>query len=579
MSTKEKSEYCGNLDGFRGLDTSSPIGEGRTVALKNFKQLPDGSVVKRGGFKPLCSLDDEIRGEVAYIDGGEEVILAAAGKKLYRVSLETGELVSEECFAKSEGTVCFFEFRGSLYLIEDGEFYRYNGGTDIQPVRAYVPLITFSSSSSPYDNVSVEAPNALTKRIRIQYTCDGFSIGTLLSSIPLASVDAIYIGNKIIDSNLYYLDTSGTTIQCGNTFGGVEGEILTIYGTIYNEENESIDLKSCNRASVFDSFENSRVFLYGGDDENRFYASIPVKDNAELKRQSEIYGEDILPLYFPNREENRFGSMEKISAMCRFYDRMLIFTKKRAFATEELSKKTDENGIILDVRSYTVGCSSDGAVKQIDGTTPISVSYGGIYKWELDRNFNEEFVVKKMSNEIDSLMSTAFFENARVCYNRSDDEVWFALYDTGEVLVYNATLKLWYSYTGIFAKRFIETGCGIAFVNGQDVYVFDNGECDLTKDGVRHIEAYLESAYWCISSPRQRKHVGGLSLTCELDGGSIKAALDDGSVLDVSTLEGGDSVEFFDLRIRSPRTNRVKFKLTAGGLSRQRIYGVSLFAD
>ena len=577
MSTKEKSEYKGNLDGFRGLDTSSPIGEGRTVALKNFKQLSDGSVEKRGGFKLLCTLDDKLRGEIAYVDGGEEVILAVAGGRLYRISVETGELSSEEHFSNSEEDACFFEFRGSLYLIESGNFYRYLGGTALTPVRAYAPLVSENQEMSPYYNRLSDPMNALTKRVRFKYTCDGFTIPVITTSITISSVDAIFIGDKLVDKSLYYLDKNGTQIHCDNLFAGAKGDPLTVYATALSGSDEKIT--GVSKASVFDSFENSRVFLYGGDDENRFLASSPVKDKAELARQGEIYNEEILPLYFPNGTEARFGGMEKISAMCRFYDRMLIFTKKRAFATEELSKKTDQGSIILETRSSTVGCSSDGAVRQIDGITPVSVSYGGIYKWELDKNLGEEIVVKRMSNEVSSLLTTAFFENARVCYNRIDDEMWFALYDTGEVLVYNATLKLWYTYTGIFAERFIETGFGVAFVNGSDVFVFDGGECDLTNDGVKHIEAYLESAIWCLSPQGAKKHVQGLYLTCELDGGSVTATLDDGIDTDSSTINGDGKVEFFDIRLRSPRTRQIKFKLSAGGLSKQRIYGVSLLTD
>lgn len=578
MSTKENTKSYKNLDGFGGLDTSSPIGEGRIVALKNFKQLADGSVVKRGGFKLLASFENEIRGEIAYVEDGEEIILFAVGNKLCKVSVETGEMLSAECFRKTEGKICFFEFRGVLYAIEDGVFYQYKGKATVSQIKAYAPLFTYSENYNSYKCKYVEPLNMLSPTIRLQFVCDGYTFPFLLSKIKLESVDAMYINGRIIDKDLYELEEDGLTIFCGNRINAEVGETVTVYATVYGGANRSSDLESCNKASVFDSFSDSRVFLYGGNNENRFYVTEPV-DKTELSDQTEAYGEEILPLYLPKGEGIRFGGMEKINAMCRFYDRMLIFTKQRVFATEDLSEKKDGQGIVLDVRSYTVGCSSDNAVRQIDGVTPISVSYGGIYKWDLDRNFNEEFVIKKMSKEIDSLISKPFFENARVCYNRNDEEVWFALYDTGEVLVYNTSLKLWYTYTGIFAQRFIETSMGIAFVDGKDVYIFDGGECDLTKDGVRHIEAYLESAFWCFTSPKSKKHLSGLYLTCELDGGSITATLDDGEILDVSTLEGNEPIEFFDLRIRSPRTNKVKFKLSAGGLSKQRIYGVNLLTD
>ena len=173
MKTNQTKEFSEAFEGFKGLDVSSPIGSGRLSRLRNFRLLSDGSVIKRSGFRYLASLDGEPRGEISYSDGGEDVILAAVGKRLVRVSLGGGDIDSAEVFSGSEGRVEFFELRGRLYIAEDGTFYRYTGGVSAEPCEPYVPYYGKGWPVNSLFTGEVNEPlSLLTPKVRISYKSD-----------------------------------------------------------------------------------------------------------------------------------------------------------------------------------------------------------------------------------------------------------------------------------------------------------------------------------------------------------------------------------------------------------------------
>ena len=72
------------MNGFRGIDRRfSGNGEGCTKELENYRILADGSLEKRGGYKPITSFDGDIRTIwtgyvmdefVGYVIVGDEVL-------------------------------------------------------------------------------------------------------------------------------------------------------------------------------------------------------------------------------------------------------------------------------------------------------------------------------------------------------------------------------------------------------------------------------------------------------------------------------------------------------------------------
>ena len=94
------------LVGFGGIDAASPYGDGRMAYdMKNFKVLPDGSLVKRDGFAVLASLPEAVRGLYVLHEESGDFILAVAGSALYRISVADGTSESAEVLTSFAGRV------------------------------------------------------------------------------------------------------------------------------------------------------------------------------------------------------------------------------------------------------------------------------------------------------------------------------------------------------------------------------------------------------------------------------------------------------------------------------------------
>lgn len=585
MSTKKtKKEFRESFDGFGGLDVSSPIGSGKLITFRNFKLLPDGSAIKRGGFRYICRFAATIRGEKVYSDNGEEVILVAAGRSLFRVPVTSDEPVtSSYIFESAVGSVKFFEYKSELYIIEGCTLYRYTGGCNLEKCIPYIPLYGYHWLNT---GGTVNEPfNMLTPKIRIKYFINDTTVNSLNVGLKIKSIDAIYGNGAMVSPSAYKIDSTGQKILFSEYYFN---KYVTVYLTVDTEEYRDADFESCDRNSVFDAFDDSRVFMYGGDDGSRVYCSKVIAD--EEVTDCELGYGAIVPLYFPKAEPVRFSGANSITDIKRLYDRVLVFSEYRTWVSSPL--RTDEGramyGLMLDTATDTLGCPSCGAVTVIDGDNHVTLSHGGVYKWSIDNEFEEKMRHSLLSKSVNELFDAEFVRNALVCRNRGENEIWFAnrASENGCVLVYNCGSGAWYMYDGINADSLLEIGETVAFRLDGSYYIFDGEEgYDCFESSERNIEAVVESAGFDFSCPYAKKHVDIGQVICELDGGEAVLELNDGDVLFSCVLdENGSSkihgnVDFFNIRMRTSRTERVSFKLTAAGKSRQRIYRVTFFAS
>jgi hypothetical protein len=215
------------------------------------------------------------------------------------------------------------------------------------------------------------------------------------------------------------------------------------------------------------------------------------------------------------------------------------------------------------------------------------VSYGGAYRWIADDEFEEEIRLTRISDSVNPIFDKAFINNALVCRNRGENELWFgdASSEEGRVLVYNCDGKNWYLYDGINADRFFEVGDTVVFRRGTDYYIFDGDDgYDTFENGERNIEAVIESADFDFSQPSERKHLDRVTVTCELDGGEMLVEIGGNQLLFSRTLKEEDAsevhgdVDFFDMRTRTGRIESADFRLSVSDKRRQRVYSVAFFA-
>lgn len=586
MSTnKNKNERCESFNGFAGLDTTTKIGSGRLTTLKNFRLLSDGSAIKRSGFRHICTLDGDVRGEFAYADDGEDVILAAVGKALVRISVSEGTAVSENVFSSSVGSVKFFEFCGELYMIDGDSLYRYMGGCSVERCVPYIPLYG-KKWSTGYRAGKINQPfNMLTPTIKITYYEKDSYIAVAAVGKKIKTIDAVLYNGEPVSTDMYEIDTGGERIVFDSLY--LDGE-LEVYVTLDVEDHRNSDFESCDRVSVFDAFDASRIFMYGGENGGRTYISLPA-DADELKSANKIYGK-VMPIYFPNSEPLRFSGVDGITDMCRIYDRMLIFSEHRCWVSSPL--KTDEGRSkmlpMFDVASETAGCASAGATELINGDNPITVSHGGVLKWSIDGNIDEKMRLTTLSEKVRDIFDADFVKNVVCCYNRGENELWFAntKSENGLVVVYNCTSDVWYTFDGIFAERFLKIGENVAFRTENGFYIFDtNVGYDCLEWEEREFEAVIESAGFDFSAPQEKKHVGRCMVLCDPGDGQIVIELDDGEELATVLLDKEKAskihcgVDFFNVVMRTEQSERIKFTLKAFGKTRQRIYRVDFYVD
>lgn len=581
---KNNRRLVESFNGFGGLDVTSPIGSGKLVTFKNFKLLPDGSAIKRRGFRHFCGVWGEQRGEVVCSDGGDEIILAVIGSSLVRISIPDGEITSAQVFESDEGSIKFFEHLGELYILDGYRLYRYLGGCDAVICEPYIPLYGNEWKADVLAGSVNEPMSALTPKIRITYRATGSRVYTLDVGLKIKSVEGIWGNGELVPAGYYKIDSDRTRITFYEYyFSGTLCVYLTVDGDVYRDSG----FESCDRCDVFDSFEDSRIFAYGGEDKSRIYASVPVSE-SDVREQSRLYGR-IEPVYFPSGEPVVFSMTDEITAMSRIYDRMLIFSKFRTWFTSSL--KTNDGhgrrGLLLNSALESTGCPSRDGVSLINGDNIITVSYGGAYRWTADDEFEEEIRLTRISDNVNPVFDKAFINNALVCRNRGENELWFgdASSEEGRVLVYNCDGKNWYLYDGINADRFFEVGDTVVFRRGTDYYIFDGDDgYDTFENGERNIEAVIESADFDFSQPSERKHLDRVTVTCELDGGEMLVEIGGNQLLFSRTLKEEDAsevhgdVDFFDMRTRTGRIESADFRLSVSDKRRQRVYSVAFFA-
>ncbi|MBR4951266.1 MAG: hypothetical protein IKZ23_04850, partial [Clostridia bacterium] len=130
--------------GFKGIDHRGAFGADLGVAseMVNFRINESGALVKRQGIRHIFEADNEINGVWRGILKSEEVIIFAAGGKLYRISpygtpepLYIGNIGNGRCV--------MFEFNNWLYIKCADYYGKYDGETFME-VEGYIPLVAIS---------------------------------------------------------------------------------------------------------------------------------------------------------------------------------------------------------------------------------------------------------------------------------------------------------------------------------------------------------------------------------------------------------------------------------------------------
>ena len=571
----KKTMRAEEVTAFGGLDASSPHGGGHIAYdMKNFKILADGSLVKRDGFSILTTLSDNIRGLYVLHETAGDFILAVAGARLYRISVADGTYESAEVLTTVSGRACFFNYGGELYLLDGAEVYRYAGGLLLEECLGYIPLYGKDWVAIRSDNVVNEPINLLSRKIR--YTCShtsSFNMAYL--GLKISSIDKVLHNGVVLDSSRYYLSDTRKSVSFTSSFSS--SSKLELCVTLDDSYWHDALLRSCTYVAQYDSVSNPRVFLYGGEEGSTLYLSRPV--DRESLSESLAMDESSTSLYFPKDKAVSFDKRQTITAMGRAGNRMMICTANETWITGDLNELEagEESKLTVGSLSQTVGCHSQGGMAVIEGDTPVTISAGGIYRWDIDLNMERGCTSKRISDGIAAHVGDGFFSGAKVCYMRAEDELWFFLPDDadGRVFIYNCGNKLWYSYVGVHASHLLDMGGRVGFADGADICLFDSARTtDLCSFGEREIVGVFESRRMDFGDNEAKKRAVRLYVEADAAGGELTVGLHDGGLLDEVAFAGtGEGTVCYSSRVSTSRFRRLSVTLRATGAERQRIYG------
>lgn len=412
----------------------------------NFRILPDGSLEKRQGFSMLTELPGEPRAFWSgYLDG-DELTFALIESAVYSVDLDSKRVTLLGTVGSSDGVAEFFFYRGFLYLADGAELYRYDG-EDFVSFSGYVPLYG-KNWSDRFAGEVYEPVNFLSDKIRITYTLrsdtPAFNLGIKCSEILSFSVN----GNDYLNKVTLGEDGMLITVNSGSI---ADGNSINICLRLDASECRRDELIGVRRATVYGGADDGRILLYGGSDPSLVFASRYVP-RASYAASLEADGSST-DVYFPITDTvSVTDGRYPITALCRHYDRLLIFTARETWMAD--FTKSAGSPYIVPINS-SVGCiSENGAV--LGGNSPYTVSEGGIYRWTSNSDERNECNAVLISGEIGDMLDSSFFDHAVAFYLRERGEVWFADPDSDEqqVFIYSVSGQRWYRFDGIAVDKF-----------------------------------------------------------------------------------------------------------------------------
>lgn len=569
-----------DFKGFEGIDVSSLSSGGCKIReMVNFRILPDGSIEKRAGFRPILKIDGELRAVWTGAVGEEHIGYMLLENTVYRFSIyedgTTSEFYKVGEIETTTGRATIFYYMSGFFLIDGKRIYDINEDSVTQTV-GYAPLLGKEWGSN-YPGKVYEELNALTNRVRISYIVSDPATIYLPTLYDVESIDAVYINGTRISDLYPTFDSEYKTIKIGDLR---PGDRVLAYVTL--RFTPDIDQRVFNNteAFCFGGVDSSRVFMWNQDDSMLFSTS--HVDNSELLSAKARYPESSA-LYIPIKSEVNVGDGRyAIRAVDRHYDRLMIFTEGDTWMSDG-AQEPDGNLPVMYINS-AYGCvSCDASAKA--GNKPITVVDGEILRWMGATNQFDECNYEVISGKIRDLFPEGFYRSAIAFEDKIYKEVLFALPGDplGRVYVFGEECGEWYVYDGIFAERFFDVRGQVGFLRDGVIYVFKRDQkYDILEDGTQlDICAHLTTGAIDFGYPDKKKKLGYVSVSGDSEGGDIEISfggdLKTPSEAVFSTVKS-DFVETYSKRLTSSRFRRTEMTLRVSGRERHRIYRISVCA-
>lgn len=493
-------DFTLKLDTFTGLrlsgDHTDELSTSEGSEMINFRVTRAGKLKRREGYYRVFSAPAAMRGMFCGIVKGRLQYFAACGDRLYASSEGFDKLLPVEGTLHGEGEVCFFLFHTELFLLTGENIYRYDGQT-LEEIEPYIPLIMICTTPQG-DGIVYEDVNLLTKKVRQRFSPDGRNVIFPAAVENIHSIDWVTINGVLQSEDTYLFDFDNSSFEfIGAPVPGVD-TVEIQYQLVGEDVSDRI--KKCRFATAFGGASDTRAFLYGNPD-----------SPAVLYHSGIVDGKPSFA-YFPETAFSLVGTGEPITAVCRHYDRQLIFTTDAAYYSyleymEGMEQRTFAGFPILPMNSER-GCIAPGQAILVENT-PITLAQEGLFGW-ISTNIRDERNAKCLSGPIDQALQKEPLSEGILFNRKETSEMYLCV---GENLyVYNYGLKLFYRYKTPCILGFCYED-GLFFYTAEGIYAVGGN----TDDGAP-IRAIWKSKLLDFSNKEKAKKLFGTSLIAK--GGS-----------------------------------------------------------
>lgn len=474
-----------SFSGFDGINfNKNHSGEPATAEMTNWRILDDGSIQKRFGFGNIASMGGNADAIWAGRVDGENVICYFANKKIRRFSLESKTTVDlGTCPASAQGNPKFFFYRGDLYFSVDGGIFILKKNS-MEEVIGYVPLMGENWRDDHIGPIK-EPFNIFNRKARFTYTVSALKSIFYKVIYPILTIDSVKVNGEELPRDRYLIDDEFNAVDITKLSEGDKVEVAVTFKLPASEKIN--DFIAANDSAVFGGINTERLFMWKRDAVSNIFCSAYV-DKANLDACKKVYP-DSSSLYFPENYDFPVGENRyRIRGVVRHFDRLLIFTEGDVWMADSSACGIQEFPV-MNINS-TAGCCSSGGLATA-GNDPVSIGNGKIYRWTSDTDELNECNAYVISAPIEKMLDDAFFKNAKIVVNKSQNEIWFA---TPIIAwVYNLSNNCWYRYLIPNHEHIFEFNNSVALTNNGSIYLYGK---DYYTDGVSNngsINAVFES--------------------------------------------------------------------------------------
>ena len=559
------------VNAFGGVRSHAGLEPGASDELCNFRILSDGSLETRSGFTTRFSFPEPVRGVWEGTIGGLSYFFAVAGDAVWRQGPQDSAPTAVYYLTTEEGTVCFVYFVDRLYLLDGASLLFFRTGTGSFTVsEGYTPL--YGKNWHPTGMGDVNEPlNLVQNRIRIHYLN---TTGSTLFQLPytMKSVDRVKLNGSYITNYSFTPGSSTFRIPEGSAPGTVE--VAATLDDIFSRRSTVL---RCGNATVYRDPHHETMLLWGGTPGYTVYRTAHLS-SQQLADCTVFYG-NTDPVYVPDGTAFSVGSAQHpVTAVCQNGEQALVFNDGSLWGVRHTDEESDDMRIVLI--DGGVGCCAPRAAIAC-GNDTLTVRESGLALLHFSSGNPDDLTVRDVSSELMGRLTSSLLHHAVTLWHRGADELWVTdPNDTeGRIWIRNLSRDFWICYTVAPAVGLFASGgeVGLCCTDGRILCSDESSD----SDNGSPIAACCQSHFLSLSHPSFYKRAVRASLCAHAGSATLGLRVETERGWESFALTGSDveAPELFDCRLSLGRFRFLRYRITADGIQRVRIYFLLLSAN